>query len=165
MNLGRGVVIWGMIVFAALPSEVTAGAVAIPVEPFLPATEPLGITKTLNGTSVICLGRMTTQQEHPSVPFRVVVPLDQLTAAVGRGFMRIDCAGREKALTSYKQLVCKMAAAGNEAVQDRLQSVIGLQPVALCEAAKKMAPEAGDDKLGATDLPPPNLAVRLGPWR
>ena len=61
-------------------------------------------------------------------------------AMLRAGFQAAPCKGREARLQGNSNSICRMAAYGNDAVQARLASLLGIAPPSLCQAAEKLAP-------------------------
>ncbi|PAX06400.1 hypothetical protein [Sphingomonas lenta] len=97
-----------------------------------PAAKP---ADTASGPAV-CFVRKFKDARNKDHDFSVVVPSSLSTPLTEKGFKKAECGEVATRIKAYRDGVCKMAASGNGAVQERFEDVLGARPDHLCAAAK-----------------------------
>lgn len=103
------------------------------------ASAPSQSSATLS-TIPICLTRVVTDAEGVGHPFPFVVRSGELDAAALVKFSAIACQATKIDPARYRAIVCQIAAAPNDAVQERYAAVFGIRARLLCDAATKLGP-------------------------
>lgn len=89
----------------------------------------------------VCLVRSIKDAEGRDRDFPVVVTDAVSGVITGKGYAVRPCVSLGMRGARYREEICKMAAFGNEAVQNRFEQIIGVQPKELCSAAKALGPQ------------------------
>lgn len=85
-----------------------------------------------------CMTRSHKDAQGTDHALTIVVPDAALGRFAGKGFTASPC--NSMTVTEYRTRACRLAAQGNEAVQKRLEQVLGASPKELCSAVKAVAP-------------------------
>lgn len=94
--------------------------------------------------AAICVVKPITEASGKSVNLRLLLSSADAGEVLSLGFLPSACDGLDQHLPEYKAAVCKVAAFGNDAVQNRLTELLGVAPAKLCKSAS--------DLLGQTTL-------------
>lgn len=86
--------------------------------------------------------------------FQIVAAAEYVPLFEAGGFQVVDCKGAGlgaiRSQARYRDRVCRMAASGNDAVQNQLRRALGVSPAILCANAERVAGR-WDQKKGAIE--------------
>ncbi|MFZ4748698.1 MAG: hypothetical protein ACOYLK_17745 [Sphingomonas sp.] len=95
------------------------------------------LSKTIQGDVASVPSRKGFQRAAPTSKVTIVVADADAAAYSKKGFAPEACPSVDKDKAKLARDICATAAFGNEAVQARFTSVLGVPPRELCDTAKK----------------------------
>lgn len=96
-------------------------------------TPPLAAGPTVPSAGELqCFSRPFVDVKKSTQPFVVMAPATWSDKLKGRGFVSTACGTGDR--IKVKRAMCHMSLQGNDAVQKRLEEVLGVEPKALCRA-------------------------------
>lgn len=96
-----------------------------------------GTTSGAGGISApaLCLTRTVVDSEGKSQPYLVVVKPSDATELLAANFQATECSAAHVDPEKYREIVCRVAAAPNDAVQNRYAALFGVRAKTLCDTA------------------------------
>jgi len=116
------------------PSQ-TAPVVTTPLVPGGPPASGSTASLLPTVTLPVCLTRTVVDANGERQPFLIVLPTADVAALTAGDFQVTACGTARFDAGRYRDVVCRVAAAPNEAVQNRYVALFGVRAQRLCDVA------------------------------
>lgn len=95
-----------------------------------------------------CLTRPVTDSRGGKHSIQIVVPPAELRDYQAKGFEVTACTIKDVA--TFRKNMCELAKRGNEAVQNRLEQVLGIRPTRICASVTLITPKLKSEGVSRT---------------
>ena len=85
----------------------------------------------------LCYARRIIQKDQPPFDFQLILPAGKASLATEKGYAPVACSNDATRLRIFRDKMCEMGAK-DDAVQARTIAVLGIDPRAMCAAAKEL---------------------------